>query len=258
MQRFLSPENLLSLILREQSNLYPERTDEETPLKESYLNEFSKNENAVKLIFDHANFKIMHISDNVEAITGYTDEEFGKANILFTLKMISLEHFNFIYVWLKWAIGIHAQLGDLSNAKQALCGVKMKHKNGRTMRMLFRHTALETAESGAIRIAAISIDDITHLVKGDFYWGRMAFDKKEQDIHHFISLDKKDVLHDIISGREKDVLRLIAEGMESKEIGKILFLSHHTIDNHRRNMIARTGSRDTTALVQICRMAGII
>jgi DNA-binding CsgD family transcriptional regulator len=258
MQRFLSPESLLNLILGEQSHLYPKPTGVETPLKESYLNEFSKNENAIKLIFDHANFKILHLSDNVKALTGYTDEEFGKANVLFTLKMISFEHFNFIYVWLKWAIGIHAQLGDLSNAKQALCGVKMKHKDGRTMRMLFRHTALETAESGAISVAAISIDDITHLIKGDFYWGRMAFDGKEQDIHHFISLDKKDVPHDIISGREKDVLRLIAEGMESKEIGKTLYISSNTVDNHRRNMIARTGARDTTALVQICRMAGII
>jgi DNA-binding CsgD family transcriptional regulator len=46
--------------------------------------------------------------------------------------------------------------------------------------------------------------------------------------------------------------------MESKEVGKILFISSHTVDNHRRNMISRTGARDTTALIQICRMSGII
>ena len=258
MSKFFSPDKLLSLILKEQSHLYAKSTGEETPLKDSYLNVFSKNENAVKVIFDHANFKILHISDNVQAITGYTDEEFGKANILFTLKFITLEHFNFMYVWLKWAIGIHAQLGDLNNAKQAVCGVKLNHKNGRVMRMMFRHTALEMADSGAIKVAAISIDDIGHLLKGDFYWGRMAFDETERDIHHFISTDKKDISHDIISGREKDVLRLIAEGRESKEIAETLFLSSHTVDNHRRNMIARTGAKDTTALVQICRMAGII
>jgi DNA-binding CsgD family transcriptional regulator len=255
MRNFLSPDKLLSLILKEQSHLYAPLTDEMTPVKESYLNEFSKNENAVKLIFDHANFKLLYISENVSAVTGYTDEEFGKSDIRLALKMFTFDHFNFMYVWLKWAIGLHTQLGHLTDAKQTLCGVKLKHKKGHVMRMLFRHSALEMANSGAIKIAAISIDDITHLVKSDFYWGRFV---RDTHIHYFSSMDKKDMKHDIISDREKDVLRLIAEGKESREIGKTLFLSSHTVDNHRRNMIARTGAKDTTALVQICRMTGII
>jgi DNA-binding CsgD family transcriptional regulator len=37
-----------------------------------------------------------------------------------------------------------------------------------------------------------------------------------------------------------------------------LFISSHTVDNHRRNMIAKTGAKDTTALIQICKMVGII
>jgi DNA-binding CsgD family transcriptional regulator len=258
MTNFLSPDKLLRIILKEQRHLYPKPTGEKIPIKQSYLNEFSKSENCVKIIFDHANFKVLYISDNVESITGYKDEEFGKANILFALKLITIEHFNFMYVWLKWAMGIHAELGDLTNARQTMCGVKLKHKDGHVIRILFRHTALEMTDSGAVKIAAISIDDISHLVKGDFYWGRMAFDNKERDIHHIISTDKIDVLHDIISEREKDVLRLLFMGKESKEIAEILYLSSHTIDNHRRNMIARTGAKDTTALVQICRMCGII
>jgi DNA-binding CsgD family transcriptional regulator len=258
MTNFLSPDKLLRLILKEQSHLYPKPTVKATPLEDSYLNEFSESENSVKVIFDHANLKILYISDNVPALTGYTEKDFGKASILFALKLITLDHFNFMYVWLQWAIGIHAELGDLNRAKQAVCGVQLKHKDGHVMRILFRHIALEMAESGAVKVAAISIDDITHLIKGNFYWGRMAFDDREQDIHHFISTDKKDVQHDIISDREKEVLRLLALGKESKEIAESLFLSSHTVDNHRRNMIARTGAKDTTALVQICRMAGII
>jgi DNA-binding CsgD family transcriptional regulator len=46
--------------------------------------------------------------------------------------------------------------------------------------------------------------------------------------------------------------------MESKEIATTLFISSHTADNHRRNALARTGAKDTTALVQICRMCGIL
>jgi DNA-binding CsgD family transcriptional regulator len=46
--------------------------------------------------------------------------------------------------------------------------------------------------------------------------------------------------------------------MESKEIADVLDISSHTVNNHRRNMITRTGARDTTALIHICKMIGIL
>jgi DNA-binding CsgD family transcriptional regulator len=259
MSKILSADNLLRLILNEQSAFYPQPIIGDTkPLKDNYLNQFSRNENSVKIVFDHIQFKILQISDNVETYTGYTAKEFYDSNMLFVLGLLTLDHFNFIYVWLNWAFSVHTKLGDLHNSKQAVCGVKLKHKNGRVIRLMLRYSALEMMDSGIVKIAAISIDDITHLIKGDFYWGRLEIGENEQNIHHFFSIDKKDNSQDIISDREKNVLRFIAEGRESKEIAEILSISSNTVDNHRRNMIAKTGARDTTALVQLCRMSGII
>jgi DNA-binding CsgD family transcriptional regulator len=121
-----------------------------------------------------------------------------------------------------------------------------------------RYRGLEFLDNGAVKIAVISIDDISHLMRTDLYWGRMEFGKDIRQVHHIYSTDKKDEPQDIITVREKDILRLIAEGMVSKEVGKILYISSHTVDNHRRNMIAKTGMRDLICLVQICRMIGII
>jgi DNA-binding CsgD family transcriptional regulator len=126
------------------------------------------------------------------------------------------------------------------------------------MRMMARQTGLEYLENGEMKVFVITVDDVSHLVKGDFYWGRIEFGIGERHTHHLMSTNKKDVSHDILSDREKETPRLIAKGMESKEIGKELFVSNHTVDNHRQNMIAKTGARDTTALVQLCRMVGII
>jgi DNA-binding CsgD family transcriptional regulator len=61
-----------------------------------------------------------------------------------------------------------------------------------------------------------------------------------------------------LTDREKEMVRLLAQGKESKEIGSLLLISPHTVDNHRRNMINKIGVRDTTGLIQICRMVGII
>lgn len=62
----------------------------------------------------------------------------------------------------------------------------------------------------------------------------------------------------MLSAREKEILKLIAEDIDSKEIARQLFISTATVGNHRSNMIEKIGARDTTALVQLAKMAGII
>jgi DNA-binding NarL/FixJ family response regulator len=53
----------------------------------------------------------------------------------------------------------------------------------------------------------------------------------------------------ILSHREKEILELICEGFSSAEIAEKLFLSERTIDNHRANMLSKTGCRNTLSLV---------
>lgn len=42
-----------------------------------------------------------------------------------------------------------------------------------------------------------------------------------------------------LSGREKEILRLLVEGLSKKLISERIFLSHHTIDSHIRNIYAK-------------------
>ena len=51
-----------------------------------------------------------------------------------------------------------------------------------------------------------------------------------------------------LSDREKDVFKLIADGMKSKEIAEALFISPHTVNNHRKNIILKTGIEDLSIL----------
>lgn len=52
-----------------------------------------------------------------------------------------------------------------------------------------------------------------------------------------------------ISKREKEILELICSGFTNKEIAEKLFLSARTVDNHRANMLAKTGTKNTAELV---------
>ena len=255
---FLNPQQLINKILDLQKEIFANEVDKTDLIKANYINEFSNSENSVRAIFDHINVKILHISDNVESLSGHSVDEIMTLNIPFVIQLFTLDHFDFLYVWIKWAVSCQQKYDNLFNTKQLVCGVKVKHKKGHIMRLLLRHYPIETTENGIATISAITIDDISHLIKSDFYWGRIEFGNEVNKIHHFVSVDKVDHPHDILSDREKSIVKLLALGKESKEIGAELFISSHTVDNHRRNMINKVGVRDTTGLIQICKMVGII
>ncbi len=261
---FINPSQLLSQIFNLQKDKYPEGAGKSIVLKESHINAFSISEHSVKIIFDHVNMRILHVSDNIELVTGYSARDIEQRSISFIFNFLTLDHYNFLYVWLKWSLSLHAklepsELSGLVNVKHAICGVKVKHKDGHIMRVLFRHYVLEETDDHIPTLATITLDDVTHLMKSDFYWGRIERGHPDKKLfRHFVSTDNDNKYEDIISDREKETLQLVAQGFASKEIGKTMFLSSHTIDNHRRNMLAKTGVRDTTALIQISKMVGII
>ena len=127
------------------------------------------------------------------------------------------------------------------------------------MRVLMRLKPLKLSEKGYPNISIVTFDFITHLLKPDaHWWGRISYGKDDPHKFHILSSDKKYNYQDILSEREKDVLKLVAEGLESKEVAQKLFISLNTVDNHRRNAVLRTGARDTTALIQLCKMCGIL
>lgn len=53
-----------------------------------------------------------------------------------------------------------------------------------------------------------------------------------------------------LTRRELDVLRLIVEEYTNQEIADKLFISVRTVDAHRRNLLEKTGARNTAGLVK--------
>ena len=54
-----------------------------------------------------------------------------------------------------------------------------------------------------------------------------------------------------LSNREMEVLRYIAYGYTSKEIAGLIFLSTHTIQNHRKRMLIKSNCGSVAELVRI-------
>jgi DNA-binding CsgD family transcriptional regulator len=62
---------------------------------------------------------------------------------------------------------------------------------------------------------------------------------------------KKEVVinHEHLSVREIEVLGLIMQGMTNNEIAEKLFISYETVRSHRKNILRKTGAKNTAALI---------
>jgi two-component system, NarL family, nitrate/nitrite response regulator NarL len=55
----------------------------------------------------------------------------------------------------------------------------------------------------------------------------------------------------IISSREKEVLKLIADGLTNPQIADKLFISLHTVDSHRKNLLTKFEVSNTASLIKL-------
>ncbi|HEY1055114.1 MAG TPA: LuxR C-terminal-related transcriptional regulator [Emticicia sp.] len=221
---------------------------------------FNQNQGGMSIIFDIKNCKIVNISKNFTTFTGYNRKELGENITLGFVSLLAPEHISLISVFATWIQKVLKNLNKIYRAEHFFnCwGVKFYNKAGEAMKWHLNAMPLELDAEGKPLIVFISIQDVTHLIKGDNYWIRGVFGKEEKKIFVYHSAEDKTVEQEILSEREKEVLKYIIQGLNTRQIADVLDISPNTVDNHRRNMLARTGTRDTTALIHLCKMMGVV
>lgn len=124
---------------------------------------------------------------------------------------------------------------------------RMKHKQGHDVRVVKQTmTAKNDPQKFGFQIFNI-YTDITHL-------------KSTDDMTlSFIGMDGEPSFHNVhlpnlptvkqLSARENEILNLISQNNTSGEIAKILNISKHTVNNHRKNILRKTGSRGILELL---------
>ena len=55
----------------------------------------------------------------------------------------------------------------------------------------------------------------------------------------------------VLSSREKEILLLIADGLTNPQIATKLFLSLHTVDTHRKNILTKFSVNNTASLIKL-------
>ncbi len=62
----------------------------------------------------------------------------------------------------------------------------------------------------------------------------------------------------VLTDREIEIIKLISEGMTNGQIAELLFLSNHTVNTHRKNILAKLGVKNTAGIVMYAVKAELI
>jgi DNA-binding NarL/FixJ family response regulator len=95
------------------------------------------------------------------------------------------------------------------------------------------------------------LDSIPSTAKGDkFFCGRILETIQRNDINiDHIEYEELSCLPVSLSQRELEIIQLIAEGKTNGVIAEQLFISTHTVNTHRKNIMGKLGVNNTAAIV---------
>lgn len=132
-----------------------------------------------------------------------------------------------------------------------------KNGQGDYIQLLQQIVPVEKDEHGYPILYLSYVRDITHLKKYDT--AAFVFTSPEGNKFYKYNVNNR-MLEPVMpfTAQERRVIELLSEGKQTRQIAELLSLSPHTIDTHRRNMLAKTSCLDTTALIVYCQLIGII
>ncbi len=139
------------------------------------------------------------------------------------------------------------------NDYRTIYQVRMRGAHGRYINVVSRHQVIETDRNGkawiVMGVMELSPDqtpaDRVKCSVLNFRTGRFFNPYAE-------SLERE------LTDRESEILSLIGQGLLSKEIAGRLGISKYTVDNHRKNIIAKLEADNAIEAINTARAAGLI
>ena len=128
---------------------------------------------------------------------------------------------------------------------------RVKNGRGEFVNLLQRNSFIHSDEDGNPLLSMGVITNINHfkaenpviqlLEKVDAVTGNTALVQK--NTYYLREEDK------IFSKREREIIPYIADGLTSKQIADKLFISEHTVINHKRNMHNKSNTPNSAGLI---------
>ncbi|WP_373055860.1 response regulator transcription factor [Zunongwangia sp. H14] len=217
-------------------------------------------------IMNMHNLELDYISPSVKDFMGIPAEEISMQQLLGAALPEEIEKLERKELVIKDFFTRYLESRDIVNYK-IIYTYKMEDHNGRHRVMLMQATPLSVAENNTpLHVLAIH-SDISHLATTSTTKVSFISLKGEQSFYN-VSTEKGNFspklghpepdISSTLTNREKEIVDLLAKGYGAKQIAGELNLSIHTIHTHRKNVLAKSGCKNTAELIAESMMAGIL
>ena len=207
------------------------------------------------MIINTAKLKYEFVSTNFKHIVGYNTEIIKKQGPNF---FMSLFHPDDLKLWLheiKDFMEMTINDFKLEDRKKLLYSYNFRLKNIKNdyINIIAHLTPIEFDTSGK-PFMAISHYTLTSEEKENPMIGSIKIMNKNNVYETvFYKNYSQENITNILTKREIDIIQELALEKSSKEIGERLFISSHTVDQHRRNIINKLKFKSTDELIQHCK-----
>lgn len=199
-------------------------------------------------------FKYEFLSQNIEHALGLAREDVYSGGVQY---LVAKVHHEDAQIWIS-ALRDLMQfcITEVPVNKRTRLNVQYNYrfevKPGKVLNIVENQIPLELDESGKpiIFFGHITVyhDEIPHPIKASV---RLLNDLQEYETIFFKNYGIQQLLGGL-SNREQDIMRLLALGKTSKEIAKKFYISSHTVDTHRRNILRKLSLTSTSDIITYC------
>jgi DNA-binding CsgD family transcriptional regulator len=197
-----------------------------------------------------------------ESVSGYKNEEVMSRGMEFLFACLHPEDVVIlqekIYPQIADTLRELAKKEDIKNSVTKF-NYRFKIKSGVYLNFLEHLYVLETDQAGnpALFLGNIIILETDEVLPLRLTIKITCGNDSLETIHSGIYTPEKPGLGSI-TPREMDILRKLAMGKTSKQIGKELSISHHTVDTHRRNLLKKLKCNSVVELTRLAFQNGLL
>lgn len=195
-----------------------------------------------------------------ESLSGYTNEEFLNGGIEFLIKCLHPEEVDVILDQLYPETMEFIANTVKENFKNIVMNYnyRFKKKSGEYINLMEQVYFLETDSDFK---PTLLLGNVITLDNSNLLPVRSSLKLYKNNISETIFYKNytthKSSLNNI-TVREMDILRNLATGKTSKEIGETLFISPHTVDTHRRNLLRKLECKSVVELTRFVFKHGLL
>ena len=99
------------------------------------------------------------------------------------------------------------------------------------------------------------LEAICYVLDGKIYLSKAA---NEKVLEQYRNINMALQHAPLLTRREKEILQLLNEGLTGPQIAKQLFLSHYTVETHRKNLMQKFNASNSQLLLKLARQNKLI